>query len=144
GFNLHYSIRDCYAWVNHCEWQIKNETIIKEAIANIYSKNKVRLQAILPKLIDMAQSNKHSQDMQEFIWSTRVLIWIQDILLLKKKYEFKQNKVKTLTTIDQAIQEGFQITKDYETLWRARNKESEMHHTRDIFIGICHKLETLK
>lgn len=144
GYNLHYSIRDCYAWVNNCEWQIKNETIIKEANANIYSKNKVRLQAILPKLIDMAQTNKHSQDMQEFIWSTRVLIWIQDVLLLKKKYEFKQNKVKTLTTIDEAIQEGFRITKDYETLWRARNKESEMHHTRNTFIGICHKLETLK
>lgn len=142
GDSLHYSIRSCYGWVNQCEWQTQVETKIRETSPVVYSKGKAKLQAILVKLIDMAQTSKHSQDMQEFIWSTRTLIWIQDLLLLKKRFEFKQKNIKPLITTDQAILEGLEITKAYEKLWRARNKESEMHHTRNTLIGICQKLES--
>jgi hypothetical protein len=144
-FNV-YNIANCYAWVNknEFEWQIKKENMVKETNASVYVKNHNALQLIHSKLKKISLSNPHEQDLKEFIWSTRVLIWTQNIALLKKHYEFKQNKKTLIASLEDTITEGYLITNEYEKLWRARNKESELRHTRDIFIGICKKLDGLR
>lgn len=141
-----YNIANCYGWASkfNFEWQIKKEEMVKNAKASDYIKNISTLKNLQNKLKNLSLSNTHEQDFKEFLWSTRILIWTQNVVLLKKRFEFKQKNIKTLSTIDEAIQEGYSITNEYEKLWRARNKESELRHTRDIFISVCHKLESLK
>ena len=139
-----YTINDCHSWAIKNNGLAQKELSIKETKAYNYIKNSYHLQEILLKLQKISQSNIQQQDIQEFIWSTRTLIWIQSVLLLKKRFEFKQKNTKTILSLPESITEGFQLINDYQKLWRVRNKESELHHSRDILIGVCKKLEAFK
>lgn len=141
-----FNIADCYVWAkqNQVDWYVKKEQKIKDTKADVYIKSLNSLKPLYMKIKQLSLNNSHEQDFSEFIWSTRILIWVQNIVLLKKRFEYKEKNIKTFISLDEAIKEGYLITNEYEKLWRARNKESELRHTRDTFIGVCNRLENLK
>lgn len=82
-------------------------------------------------------------DMKEFISSAVGTALLNALCLVIKKYDFKQD-VKTVCEPNDLAEQFELWFCDYEKLWRARNKESELFRIKDTIKGVCKILRNYK
>lgn len=81
--------------------------------------------------------------MKEFISSAVGTALLNALCLVIKKYDFKQD-VKTVCEPNDLAEQFELWFCDYEKLWRARNKESELFRIKDTIKGVCKILRNYK
>lgn len=87
--------------------------------------------------------NNKKQDMREFVCSARGVALMNAACLAVKKYAYGCGKLTAMENSELAvkIENWFD---SYTTLWRARNRESELYRIREKFVCLCRALREWK
>lgn len=80
------------------------------------------------------------RDLDEFIWSSRAILWTCELLIFKKIHQFGQ-KSSLLIEKSDLISHAFELIIEFKILWRRRNKESELKNVLDVFCGVIGMIE---
>jgi hypothetical protein len=85
-----------------------------------------------------------SLDLDEFICGSRAVQWTLALLAFKKRNEYNQAECPELYgSTSQLLEEGRAVLREFEGLWRKRNKESELRNVNDTFGKIFEKIEEI-
>jgi hypothetical protein len=82
-------------------------------------------------------------EFNEYIWSASATAWLLSMQLFKKKYEYKQDMAQLLLSPDKIIKEGYKLVEQFKSLWRSRNRESELRDVVDTFSDILRRVQNL-
>lgn len=79
------------------------------------------------------------REMEEFLLSARGVLLFQSLVLLIKKYEYRQDVVMETTPLQLAI-ELEEWSADYSVVWRKTSRESELFRISDFIGDLCRLL----
>lgn len=79
-------------------------------------------------------------DVKEFCVSAKGIALFNGLYLVLKKYELGQPVNQLIYGPDELASKIEYWLQDYNRVWRARNKESELFRIKDTIIGVCRKL----
>jgi hypothetical protein len=103
-----------------------------------------RASAIADALNGMRESGSfagNGLDLDEFICGSRAVQWTLALLAFKKKREYRQAGCPALYgSAAQLLEEGRMVLREFERLWRKRNKESELRNVSDTFGKIFERI----
>lgn len=137
-----YGFNHMYTWTTQKQnnWFIESKIEAldnKKVIENYEHADKI-YQFFLSKI---RESNSPKIDFKEFVLSSRLIRWSLALIVVKKKFEFKQEISLPLSKAE-LISEGYAILSEFKNLWRFRNKESELYKIVDVFGNILNKVES--
>jgi hypothetical protein len=151
-----YHFGNLYAWITdkQCLWYKEDE--VKSAVpADLASKAaraleiKKELEEFAGKVINAPQQNAYiakNSEFKEYLWSASATAWLLSTLLTKKKYEYGQDITDaaiSISTPGQIIQDGRLILEQFQILWRARNRESELRDVVETFEKVLGRIAAL-
>ncbi len=139
-----YHFGNLYAWAWGLEGLWNRETEVAameiEAIAWRYS----RATAIASALADLREAGSftgESLDIDEFICAGHAVRWTLGLLAFKKRYEYDQADCPEVYGSGQRLlEEGRALLREFEALWRRRNKESELRNVSRTFERIFERI----
>ncbi|MDR2578304.1 MAG: family 20 glycosylhydrolase [Chitinispirillales bacterium] len=137
-----YHFGNLYAWVTdkQCLWYKEDE--IKAADPAELARKAARALEIkmeLEKLLSKVTNTNTQAEFKEYIWSASATAWLLSVQLAKKKYEYAQTTIDEsipIPTPNQIIKDGQTILVQLKTLWRARNRESELRDVVETFKSV--------
>jgi hypothetical protein len=145
-----YHFGNLYAWINNkqCLW-FKEDDVKAYDCKELARKAarageiKTELEAIASKIAD----TRKKDEFEEYIWSALATGWLLSLLLYKKKYEYHQEisdaDISVITT-KQLVKDGTAVLNRFKTLWRARNRESELRDVVETFEKILQWIDSTK
>jgi hypothetical protein len=142
-----YHFGNMYAWINNikCLWNREQDVI--NADGNEIALKHGRSQDIVntfQKRITQDGYVDASSDGEEFLCSARAIRWSLELLSFKKRNEYGQkNCPLTYENKPQFLMEGAALIKEFERLWRKRNKESELRNVTVTFEKMFRRIEDL-
>ncbi|MFP4012721.1 MAG: beta-N-acetylhexosaminidase [Chitinispirillaceae bacterium] len=141
-----YHFGNLYAWVTRkdCLWN-KEEQVEKMDVSDLCLKYSRALELVGElEMLRCSQSDRPVRlDFDEFVWSARVTAWILALLAFKKKYEFLQIGIDEPVNPEQLIRDGYLLVIDFKSLWRRRNRESELRDVVATFVGALNRIEEI-
>jgi hypothetical protein len=136
-----YHFGNLYAWINNkqCLWY-KEDDVKAMAPAELLRKA-ARAAEIESELAGIAREidGDRLPLFGECLWSASATSWLLSLLLVKKKYEYGQD-IDIPAAPRKIIEDGRALLGRFETLWRARNRESELRDVVETFEKIFSKI----
>jgi hypothetical protein len=122
GLSNDYHFGNLYAWINskQCLWY-KEDDVKSMNPSELFRKYKraLEIRAELKILSD-------NQEFQEYIWSADATAWLLSLLIIKKKHEYHQDIADISIDPQKITTHGQEIITQFKSLWRIRNRESEL------------------
>ena len=140
-----YHFGNLYAWVNGVAGSWDKEREVQIASSSVIEKNYGRVSEIIDVFKSLkahGEFNGAPQDLDEFIWSATAIRWTLALLAFKKMNEYGQKECAALyVSRKHLLMEGKTLLVSFVSLWRKRNKESELRNVSETFKKIFSKIE---
>jgi len=139
-----YHFGNLYAWINgkQCLWYKEDD--VKAAVPEDLARKAARAESIKTELETIASKitdTRKREEFEEYIWSASATAWLLSLLLYKKKYEYHQEITDvSVATSEQLVKDGTAILEQFKTLWRARNRESELRDVVETFEKVLNQI----
>jgi len=128
-----YHFGNLYAWINNKQCLWFKEDDVKSADYNELTRKYCRAAELKNELEGLGI------DIGEYIWSASATAWMLSLLIAKKKYEYHQEIDNIPVPVKQIIDSGSDLLGQFKTLWRTRNRESELRDVVETFESILKK-----
>lgn len=136
-----YHFGNIYAWVSGTEGLWNKEEKVKEIDAGVLYKNYSRAVEIHKELIRLRALNDQKHlEYDEIVLGASAIVWTLGLLLFKKGNEYQQRLDVPLKKTE-LIEMGYQLLDKLISLWRVRNKESELRNVVNIFRNALEKVQ---
>ncbi|MGE5670730.1 MAG: beta-N-acetylhexosaminidase [Fibrobacterota bacterium] len=140
-----YHFGNIYGWVNGLECLWNKEEKVKELDFTVLLDTIQRAHAIRRDIGRYTQCTNDtvSVSYQEMVWSCDAVRWTLELLAYKKCREYGQ-PCDTIPDASALIQDAVELTSGFKTLWRMRNKESELKNVTEVFRQVVEKIAMLE
>jgi hypothetical protein len=142
-----YHFGNLYAWAHGIGGAWNREAEVEALDCADLALRHERASAIADALNGMRESGSfagNGLDLDEFICGSRAVQWTLALLAFKKKREYRQAECPALYGNGaQLLEEGRTVLREFERLWRKRNKESELRTVSDTFGKIFERIGSL-
>jgi hypothetical protein len=134
-----YHFGNVYAWVNEKECLWYKEDDVKAADPAELARRYRRAVELEGELEGFAAPP------EEYVWSASATAWLLSLLIVKKRYEYRQevDDADIPVTPAQLIDNGRSVLAQFKVTWRARNRESELRDVVDTFEKVFCALSAL-
>lgn len=140
-------------WYEIVKWKEKFDTEMRESIIQEYQQfDPQEIRADYDKAIEIERKltyylpsikEENQLDFKEFLVSTRAIILLNDFALHLLKNEF-ENNVSHPVNDPKLLAEKFELwLQKYKSIWRDRNKESELFRISEVIKYLCKYLRNL-
>ena len=140
-----YHFGNMYAWVNGVKGTWDKEQEVRNTDYSTIAQRYARASEIAGVFTALKESpafKGDGQDIDEFIWSATAIRWTLALLVFKKRCEFRQKEcVEVYGSKGDLLKEGKTLLAGFESLWRKRNKESELRNVTETFNKIFSRIE---
>ena len=138
-----YHFGNLYAWAYNLSGLWNREAEVEALDCADLTHRHDRASGIIGTLTCMRESISFAGDrldLDEFICGSRAVRWTLALLAFKKKYEYHQACPQPYGNREQLLEEVKAVLREFERLWRKRNKESELRNVRNTFGKIFQRI----
>jgi len=137
GLSGNYHFGNLYAWINdkQCLWFKEDDVKAADPVDLL---RRYRRAVELRKELE-----GFGVDFKEYIWGASATAWLLLLLLIKKKYEYGQDISDVPFSPKHLINDGRVLVEQFKTLWRARNRESELRDVVNTFEDVLLRVKWL-
>ena len=142
-----YHFGNMYAWVNGVKELWDKEIEVQRMDHSVIVKHYAHAFEILNAFIALKTLKTFTgnpQDLDEFICSAKAIRWTLALLAFKKRNEYVQKECPAVYgNKKHLLEEGNKLVREFDLLWRKRNKESELLNVTETFKKIFSRIEDI-
>jgi hypothetical protein len=140
-----YHFGNIYGWVNGLQCLWNKEEKVKELDFSVLLDNIQKAQAIRRDIGRYTQCTGDSVSVsyREMVWSCDAVRWTLELLLYKKCREYNQ-PCATTPGASSLIQSAVELTTGFKSVWRMRNRESELKNVTEVFRQVIDKISMIE